>query len=179
MCGVCFVAAWYVCVLACSSRGGVRGGGHAAAAAAVLSVEPRRAAIDDVRLSIVFLLLSFCDNCVCCLVLCAFVLFRHRRRRRCCVVLCCDAMPLQEMGLTDVDLAYIGVKNAAQRKALKMAATGFVELMLHVEISGFFNYNSELVSTEKKRKAPELSVRVDAISFLSACFFAVTTPAAL
>lgn len=49
------------------------------------------------------------------------------------------------MGLTDVDLAYIGVKNAAQRKALKMAAGGFVELMLHVEISGFFNYNSELV----------------------------------
>eukprot|EP00903_Cladosiphon_okamuranus_P018790 g17286.t1 len=56
-----------------------------------------------------------------------------------------DFLVIQEMGLTDVDLAYIGVKNAAQRKALKMAAGGFVELMLHVEISGFFNYNSELV----------------------------------
>lgn len=56
----------------------------------------------------------------------------------------------QEMGLTDVDLAYIGVKNAAHRKALKMAAGGFVELMLQVEISGYFNFNSELV-----RKAPD------------------------
>lgn len=53
------------------------------------------------------------------------------------------------MGLTDIDLAYIGVKNAAQRKALKMAAGGFVELMLQVQISGFFNYNSELVRTSK------------------------------
>ncbi|CAM9859833.1 unnamed protein product [Ectocarpus sp. 6 AP-2014] len=56
-----------------------------------------------------------------------------------------DFLVIQEMGLTDVDLAYIGVKNAAHRKALKMAAGGFVELMLQVEISGYFNFNSELV----------------------------------
>lgn len=61
----------------------------------------------------------------------------------------------QEMGLTDEDLAYIGVKNAAQRRALKMAAGGIVELMLHVEISGFFNFNSELVS-EKMGPLPPL-----------------------
>ena len=52
---------------------------------------------------------------------------------------------LQEMGLTDEDLTFIGVRNAAQRKALKMGAGGFVELLLQVEISGFFNFNSELV----------------------------------
>lgn len=52
---------------------------------------------------------------------------------------------VQEMGLTDEDLAFIGVKNAAQRKALKVAAKGFVELMLQVDISGFFNFHSELV----------------------------------
>lgn len=51
----------------------------------------------------------------------------------------------QEMGLTDEDLTYIGVRNAAQRRALKMGAKGFVELMLQVEISAFFNFHSELV----------------------------------
>lgn len=49
------------------------------------------------------------------------------------------------MGLTDEDLAYIGVKNAAQRKALKLGAPGLVELLLQVEISAFFNFHSELV----------------------------------
>lgn len=60
---------------------------------------------------------------------------------------------MQEMGLTDEDFAYIGVKNAAQRKALKMGARGFVEMMLHVDIGGFFNFHSELVgrmSTEAR-----------------------------
>ena len=65
---------------------------------------------------------------------------------------------MQEMGLTDVDLAYIGVKNAAQRKALKMAAGGFVELMLQVDISGFFNYNSELVRRRRERGNTLLSL---------------------
>ncbi|CAM9666824.1 unnamed protein product, partial [Ascophyllum nodosum] len=51
----------------------------------------------------------------------------------------------QEMGLTDEDLAFVGVKDAAQRKALKIGARGLVEPMLHVEINGFFNFHSELV----------------------------------
>lgn len=58
----------------------------------------------------------------------------------------------QEMGLTDEDLAFIGVRNAAQRKALKMGARGFVELLLQVEISGFFNFNSELVRKMTSRQ---------------------------
>lgn len=49
------------------------------------------------------------------------------------------------MGLTDEDLAYVGVKDAAQRKALKLGAKGLVEPMLQVDISGFFNFHSEPV----------------------------------
>ena len=55
----------------------------------------------------------------------------------------------QEMGLTDEDLAFVGVKDAAQRKALKIGARGLVEPMLHVEINGFFNFHSELVRERK------------------------------
>lgn len=49
------------------------------------------------------------------------------------------------MGLTDEDLAYVGVKDAAQRKVLKLGAKGLVEPLLQVDISGFFNFHSEPV----------------------------------
>ncbi|CAN0131498.1 unnamed protein product [Discosporangium mesarthrocarpum] len=52
---------------------------------------------------------------------------------------------IQEMGLTDADLAHIGVNNSAHRKVLKLGARGMVETLLAVNVSGFFNFGSEMV----------------------------------
>ncbi|CAM9837909.1 unnamed protein product [Chrysoparadoxa australica] len=56
-----------------------------------------------------------------------------------------DYLLIQELGLVEEDLAYLGITNSAQKKVIKLAAQGLMETVLSADIVGFFNFGSELV----------------------------------